>query len=121
MQLHYLELQRLVLLSQQLIRFILQVNEEIFILVSSLISKSLSGEISRQFTSSKPKLIFTLSDIHHTIETAKELSKQQLSIVTIKTSKGETTPSGTIDFTELISTKGKVVNLIGFLKYFEKY
>lgn len=64
------------------------------------------AEISRQLTSSKPKIIVTLPEIVRTIEAAKELARQECKIVTVKTSKGESVSNGAIDFTELMSTKG---------------
>lgn len=72
-----------------------------------MVFKHSLAEISRQIISSQPKIIITLPDLHSTIEAAKELSKHQFSIVTVKTRIDDSIPSGAIDFTELMSTKGK--------------
>ncbi|XP_037036724.1 4-coumarate--CoA ligase 1-like [Bradysia coprophila] len=64
-----------------------------------------AAEISRQLVSSRPKIIFTLSETYSTVEAAKEMAKLRCSIVTVKTKLGESIPNGAIDFTELMSTK----------------
>ncbi|KAJ6633242.1 4-coumarate--CoA ligase 1 [Pseudolycoriella hygida] len=63
------------------------------------------AEISRQLISSKPKLIFTLPSIYGNVQAAMEIARQDFKIVTLKTSKSESTPNGAVDFTELMSTK----------------
>ncbi len=83
----------------------------------------LTAEISRQLVSSKPKITFTLPEIYGTIQAAKELAKHDCRIVTVKTRKDETIPSGAIDFTELMSTKGNrltiYLSLFDFLQFFD--
>lgn len=63
-------------------------------------------EIARQLISSRPKIIFTLAETYQTIKAATEIAKQTVEIVTIKYSNTQGTPSGAIDFSELMNTSG---------------
>lgn len=56
---------------------------------------------------SDPKLIFSLTESFSTLSEASEISKRSLPIVTIKTDKRQSLPSGSIDFFEMIETKSK--------------
>lgn len=109
MRLHYLEPLKLVSSPQRSIPFTLPVSDQKDTVVLEIVPNftgKFPAEISRQLASSKPKIIVTLSETCRTIEAAKEIARQDCRIVTVKTSKGESIPNGTIDFTELMSTKG---------------
>ena len=72
----------------------------------------MSGEISRQIISSQAKMVFTLIENCKTIQMARELSKHDFQIVTLKTDNSQCNVNGTIDFTELMNTKGILKSLI---------
>lgn len=68
-----------------------------------------TAEMSRQFLSSRPKLVFTISEIYDTVVASREIAKLDFNIVTVKTRNGESVRNGSIDFTELMSTKGNSI------------
>ncbi|KAJ6636980.1 4-coumarate--CoA ligase 4, partial [Pseudolycoriella hygida] len=61
-------------------------------------------EISRQLISSKPKIVFALAETYKTIKAAAEIAKISIEIVIVKNNNSEDDPSGTINFSQLIST-----------------
>lgn len=67
-----------------------------------------SEEISRQLISSQPKAIFCLIDNFDAIKNACVLAKQpDIKVIAIKSELSQSFGDGMINFTELMSPKGK--------------